>query len=69
MPSRDRIVSVILEILKNTLDWQKENGKYVPMASTWINGERWNDVEAFSLDNKKPVNVDVSKFKEVNTEW
>ena len=34
-----------LDELKKTDDWIKENGKYVPMASTWINGERWNDVE------------------------
>lgn len=35
-----------LEQLKKTDDWLKESGKYVPMASTWINGERWNDIEA-----------------------
>lgn len=25
-------------------DWTKDDGQYVPMASTWINGERWTDV-------------------------
>lgn len=25
-------------------DWTKDDGQYVPMASTWLNGERWNDV-------------------------
>jgi len=25
-------------------DWTKEDGQYVPMASTWLNGERWTDV-------------------------
>ncbi|MFJ4056549.1 helix-turn-helix domain-containing protein [Pseudomonas sp. NPDC089743] len=25
-------------------DWTKEAGQYIPMASTWINGERWHDV-------------------------
>jgi hypothetical protein len=24
-------------------DWQKEAGKYVPNAATWINGKRWED--------------------------
>ena len=25
-------------------DWTKDDGQYVPMASTWLNGERWIDV-------------------------
>lgn len=24
-------------------DWTKDDGQYVPMASTWLNGERWHD--------------------------
>ncbi|CAN2975623.1 helix-turn-helix domain-containing protein [Pseudomonas carnis] len=24
-------------------DWAKENGRYIPNAATWINGERWTD--------------------------
>ena len=26
-----------------TEQWQRENGRYVPMASTWINQRRWED--------------------------
>lgn len=25
-------------------DWNKDAGQYIPMASTWLNGERWHDV-------------------------
>lgn len=25
-------------------DWTKDDGQFVPMASTWLNGERWTDV-------------------------
>ena len=25
-------------------DWSKDDGQYIPMASTWLNGERWNDI-------------------------
>lgn len=25
-------------------DWAKDDGQFVPMASTWLNGERWHDV-------------------------
>ncbi|MBD1586713.1 helix-turn-helix domain-containing protein [Pseudomonas typographi] len=24
-------------------DWTKSDGQYVPLASTWLNGEKWND--------------------------
>ena len=24
-------------------DWNDEGGKFIPHASTWVNGERWND--------------------------
>lgn len=44
-----------LDALKKSEDWLKENGKYIPMASTWINGERWNDIE----DNQQPQNIEV----------
>ncbi|WP_443690399.1 helix-turn-helix domain-containing protein [Pseudomonas sp.] len=25
-------------------DWTKDGGRYIPNASTWLNGERWSDV-------------------------
>lgn len=24
-------------------DWQKEGGQYIPLATTWLNGRRWED--------------------------
>ncbi|MFP3494140.1 helix-turn-helix domain-containing protein [Pseudomonas sp. SIMBA_059] len=29
---------------RTSRDWTKDDGQYVPMASTWLNGERWTDV-------------------------
>lgn len=26
-----------------TEQWRKENGRYIPLPSTWLNQERWND--------------------------
>jgi len=40
-----------VEKFKETKDWQKENGKYIPMATTWLNGERWNDEVEVKQDN------------------
>lgn len=28
---------------KNTLSWQKENGRYIPYPSTWLNSMQWED--------------------------
>jgi hypothetical protein len=28
---------------KRSLDWIKDNGMYIPHASTWLNQQRWND--------------------------
>ena len=35
--------------------WLKENGKYVPMPSTWLNQERWTD--EVSLNGKDPYAI------------
>lgn len=28
---------------KQSYDWQKNNGQYIPYPSTWLNGRRWED--------------------------
>jgi len=32
-----------LEAFKVSDDWRKDDGKYIPMPATWINGKRWED--------------------------
>ena len=32
-----------VRIRSQRLDWLKENGKYVPMPTTYLNGQRWTD--------------------------
>ena len=32
-----------VQIRSQRLDWLKENGKYVPMPTTYLNGQRWTD--------------------------
>ncbi len=38
----DTIMAAV-EAQKNSRDWLKENGKYIPHASTWLNNARWED--------------------------
>jgi hypothetical protein len=38
--------------LSATPDWKKENGKYIPMPYTWLNGKRWEDEVQITLQSK-----------------
>jgi len=43
-----------LEIQKQSDQWQKDNGQYIPHPATWLNQERWNDVNE-SDDHKAEI--------------
>lgn len=32
-----------LEVQKQSQQWRKDGGQYIPMPSTWLNGRRWED--------------------------
>ena len=38
------IISALERQARNDEQWRKDGGKYIPLASTWLNGERWEDV-------------------------
>ncbi|MFW1952193.1 YdaU family protein [Acinetobacter beijerinckii] len=46
-----------LEKQKESPQWQKENGQFIPMATTWIYQERWNDQIELPQNNQSPVNT------------
>lgn len=42
----DELVQKILSALeqqKKSVDWLKDNGRYIPHPTTWLNGKRWED--------------------------
>ena len=47
--TKDKIIPPIGTLLeavhkqKESDQWSKDNGKYIPKPTTWLNGERWND--------------------------
>lgn len=41
-----------IEKQKQSKDWQKDDGQYIPYPSTWLNGHRWEDETDI-----KPVNT------------
>ena len=40
-----------IERLKDTEQWQKDDGKFIPYPATWLNGRRWED--EFETQNEK----------------
>lgn len=32
-----------LDVQKHSEQWAKENGKFIPLPATWLNGKRWED--------------------------
>lgn len=38
-----RIILSAVDIQSKTDQWKKDNGQFVPMPATWINGKRWED--------------------------
>ena len=32
-----------LEVQKQSQQWRKDGGQYIPMPATWLNGKRWED--------------------------
>ena len=32
-----------IEVAKQSEQWQKENGKFIPFPATWLDSERWLD--------------------------
>lgn len=50
----EQLVSLMVEQIerfKKTSDWKKDDGKYIPYPSTWLNGRRWED--EFETDDEK----------------
>jgi hypothetical protein len=44
-PSKDLVDLMIKQIerFKDTEDWKKENGKFIPYPASWLNGKMWED--------------------------
>ncbi len=59
-PLFEKIIST-LEQLKMSEDWNKDNGKYIPHPSTWLNAKGWED-EVMNI-NKTPAYLSgIKKF-------
>ncbi len=59
-PSEDTHKTII-EALKNqrkTEEWERENGRFIPHPSRWLNGKRWEDKITKPCSNDDSFDVD-----------
>lgn len=38
-----RKMSAALDRQKSSEQWQRDNGRYIPLPASWLNGLRWED--------------------------
>lgn len=43
-----RIMEVAIRAARGSPEWQKDGGRYIPHASSWLNGRRWEDEHTVS---------------------
>ncbi|MGN0614203.1 MAG: DUF6291 domain-containing protein [Porcipelethomonas sp.] len=63
----DNIVREILSALekqKQSSQWQKDNGQFIPYPATWLNGRRWEDeINKNTAEPQKEYNFDLEDYK------
>lgn len=47
-----------LQDWKQTTDWQKENGQYIPYPATWLNGDLWKENPRVAVAVAKPPSLE-----------
>lgn len=57
-----QIIISSLERQRRSIDWQKDNGAYIPHASTWLHQRRWEDEVP---ENGKIVHLSASQSPEM----
>lgn len=53
-----------IDVKKQTKDWQKQNGQFIPYPASYLRGERWNDVNDIAekqakIDEIAAENIDI----------
>lgn len=69
----ERVFPVMMQALgrqKASADWQKDGGQYIPLPTTWLNGERWEDVEQVEVQPPAhgPVNLTAADLEKLERE-
>ncbi len=57
----ESLVNIIMSALKtqcNSYQWKKEEGRFIPHASTWLNDRRWEDAPKDFKNKEHSYNLD-----------
>ena len=70
-PSADlfKAIMVGLNSHKKSQQWVKDGGQFIPHASTWLNGKRWEDELESAPAAQQPDNWDGQSNPFANTGW
>lgn len=65
-PSKALVVTMLsaLSKQKRSEDWKKEDGRYIPMPYTWLNGKRWEDNMA--VETERTASYDIDELEEMS---
>ena len=58
------VMLAAIEEQKNSAEWKKEDGKFIPYPATWLNRGQWND----ELSEQKESAPSVPKYSNFNAE-
>lgn len=68
---KDTDIETILDALskqKQSHDWQKANGQYIPYPASWLNAHKWEDEDAITgVDTFAGSNNPMARYNEVDT--
>lgn len=62
MPSLEALLTAI-SIAKETEQWRKDGGAYIPYPATWLRGERWEDEHEVEI---VPMKVEQPKISQAH---
>ena len=54
-PELFRTIIAALQTQKLSEDWRKDQGRYIPLPASWLNGARWEDEAREPSEEKKPI--------------
>lgn len=55
-----------VEEMKNSQDWQKDGGQFIPMPATFLNGKRWEDEGVEGVNRKYSADELVAMLEKEN---
>lgn len=54
-----------LEVQKQSQQWRKDGGQYIPMPATWLNGRRWEDEVQTQTQPNIPTDADYAPLFDI----